>query len=107
MSNATCTNCGKQYNWRASRGTRLADIPSPCCRAPGKAVGEHKPPPKMVCPRCAKAGLRRRDDQGRWAYDAGMLSEKGNWRWCPPCHEWIVPVTPEKFDEMHGLTKAN
>ena len=47
MSYATCTKCGLVYNWHARRGSSLKDNPSPCCSAPGKAVGTHKAPPKV------------------------------------------------------------
>lgn len=37
MATADCTKCGKSFNWRATRGARLANIESPCCHAPAKA----------------------------------------------------------------------
>ena len=38
MAHANCTKCGKEYWWDAGKGRRLADFPSACCRAPGKAT---------------------------------------------------------------------
>gem|GEM_PF-5639708 len=38
MPLAMCTKCGKFYHWRNRRGYRLADFPSPCCKAPGRAT---------------------------------------------------------------------
>ncbi len=98
MSNATCTKCGKEYNWHAQRGMRLADCPSPCCHAPGRAVGEHKAPPKKICPECGKGGLwwrkairdpeiyKLRDLEG-FDYRRKFLA-----MYCPRCEKWVIPT---------------
>jgi len=41
MATAVCTSCGKEQRWSATRGSRLSDLVSPCCKAPmrGKTAG--------------------------------------------------------------------
>lgn len=91
MSNAICTKCGQEYGWRNQRGVRLADNPSPCCRAPGKAVGDRKALPPLVCPKCRKGGMRRRNKEGRGPEN---VSSQMYWRlrFCPRCEEWVEPL---------------
>lgn len=100
MSVAVCSKCGLTYRWGAYRGTRLADHPSPCCNAPGKAVRSAILAPRRVkrCPDCGKAGLQwrkrlrggdklplRRDGQPDWSA-----------LYCPRCKKWITPVREVK-----------
>lgn len=93
MSNATCTKCGKEYNWHAYRGSRLKDWPSPCCSAPGKAVGTHKAPPKEICPGCGKAGLwYRKALLDPEIYKLRTGGSTSGTLYCSRCRKWVKPI---------------
>lgn len=99
MASAVCSKCGQPYRWHGCRGSRLADNPSPCCNAPGKAVVHDWEGRKQrvikKCPDCGKAGLwwrkaLRRDQpcDARFTdadpYYGGM--------YCPRCKKWVKPI---------------
>lgn len=105
MSYATCTKCGLVYHWHASRGSSLKDNPSPCCSAPGKAVGTHKAPPKESCPKCGKAGLWYR--KALQDHDLYMLrppeGTEGSTMYCPRCRKWVKPVKQISAERMSAV----
>ncbi len=47
--NPECTQCGKRHWWGATRGSRLAEVRSPCCGAPMRLTRTD-----FVCFTCGK-----------------------------------------------------
>ena len=62
-------------------------------------MGHERLGKKQVCPRCGKAGLRLTGDNGEQG-PAGIY-----WRFCRPCHEWVLPITEDQFDKKYGLAR--
>ena len=118
MSWAICTNCGKDYHWGAYRGSKLADNPSPCCNAIGKARGERKAPPKEICPDCGKAGLWWRKAvidstiprQPMVKEGFCMVYTAAN-KYCPRCKKWVITIkhvtTPGYLPTLSSTKEEN
>lgn len=89
---AICTKCGGEYSWKATRGNRLADSPSPCCSAPGKLKERHNNPHASYCPECGKAGLWYR--KALMNHELYKTRDVGdfNSQYCPRCKKWIKPI---------------
>lgn len=98
MAGAQCTKCGAPYSWHGGSGCRLADNPSPCCNAPGKAnrYSAHRVRAVKTCPDCHKGGLWYRKaclDPEIWKLRQGMSQEDiYHGLWCPRCKKWVRPV---------------
>jgi uncharacterized protein YbaR (Trm112 family) len=108
MSNATCTQCGKEYRWNARRGSHLSDFLSPCCHVSGKAVsrGGTRTHDVRICPDCNKSGLWYRKaiiraDLYQERIDLFNRTELGApshnyaYMYCPRCKKWVKSVRKE------------
>ena len=98
MAAAVCTKCGEEYRYPNTRGSRLADYPSPCCHVIGKAH-RYSPivrPVVKTCPDCKKAGLWWRKALMNTAIYPTRPDDYHSKLYCPRCKKWVKPVLAEE-----------